>query len=75
MQKKPLQLKLMVDFLKEEQPWSFRQTLLAVQQSINACIHEVTENVSLLQENILSGKCLFALPHVAQTMHNNLQPT
>jgi uncharacterized protein (DUF2164 family) len=53
MQKKPLQFKLMVDFLKEEQPWSFRQTLTAVQQSINARIHEVTENVPHLQENIL----------------------
>jgi hypothetical protein len=53
MQKKPLQFKLMLDILKEEQPWIFRQTLPAVQQSINACIHEVTENVPLLQENIL----------------------
>jgi hypothetical protein len=39
MQKKPLQFKLMLDFLKEEQPCCFRQTIPVVQQNINACMY------------------------------------
>jgi hypothetical protein len=53
MQKIPLQFRLMVDFFNEEQSWNFRQTLSADQQSIYKCIHDITENVPLLQENML----------------------